>query len=37
MKIPTRPVLRYYVSRHDPRLRVLQKENGGRSDAATPA
>ena len=33
MKIPTQPVLRYYVSRSDPRLRVLQKENGGRSDA----
>jgi cellulose synthase/poly-beta-1,6-N-acetylglucosamine synthase-like glycosyltransferase len=33
MKIPTRPVLRYYVSRTDPRLRVVQKENGGRSDA----
>ena len=33
MKIPTRTVLRYYISRSDPRLRVLQKENGGRSDA----
>ena len=33
MKIPTQPVLRYYVSRSDHRLRVLQKENGGRSDA----
>src|SRR6478609_8900176 len=33
MKIPTRTVVRYYVSRSDPRLRVLQKENGGRSDA----
>ena len=33
MKIPTQPVLRYFVSRSDPRLRVLQKENGGRSDA----
>ena len=33
MKIPTRPVLRYFVSRSEPRLRVLQKENGGRSDA----
>ena len=33
MKIPTRPVLHYYVSRSEPRLRVLQKENGGRSDA----
>jgi cellulose synthase/poly-beta-1,6-N-acetylglucosamine synthase-like glycosyltransferase len=32
-KIPTRPVLRYFVSRSDHRLRVLQKENGGRSDA----
>ncbi len=33
MKIPTRTVLRYFVSRSEPRLRVLQKENGGRSDA----
>ena len=33
MTIPTQPVLRYFVSRTDPRLRVLQKENGGRSDA----
>ncbi len=33
MKIPTQPVLRYFISRSDPRLRVLQKENGGRSDA----
>src|SRR4029077_12134993 len=33
MKIPTRPVRRYLISRSDPRLRVLQKENGGRSDA----
>ena len=33
MKIPTRTVVGYYVSRSDPRLRVLQKENGGRSDA----
>ncbi len=33
MKIPTQPVLRYFVSRRDPRLRVLQKANGGRSDA----
>ena len=33
MKIPTQPVLRYFVSRREPRLRVLQKENGGRSDA----
>jgi cellulose synthase/poly-beta-1,6-N-acetylglucosamine synthase-like glycosyltransferase len=33
MRIPTRPVLHYYVSRSDPRLRVLQKVNGGRSDA----
>ena len=33
MKIPTRPVLRYYVSRSDSRLRVVEKENGGRSDA----
>ena len=28
MKIPTQPVLRYFVSRSEPRLRVLQKENG---------
>ena len=33
MKIPTQPVLGYYVSRSDHRLRVLRKENGGRSDA----
>ena len=33
MRIPTQPVLRYFISRSDPRLRVLQKENGGRSDA----
>ena len=33
MKIPTQPVLRYFVSRSEPRLRVLQKQNGGRSDA----
>jgi cellulose synthase/poly-beta-1,6-N-acetylglucosamine synthase-like glycosyltransferase len=33
MKIPTRTVLRYHVSRSDPRLRVVQKQNGGRSDA----
>jgi cellulose synthase/poly-beta-1,6-N-acetylglucosamine synthase-like glycosyltransferase len=33
MKIPTQPILRYFVSRSDPRLRVLQKANGGRSDA----
>src|SRR5580765_1172 len=33
MKIPTRTVGGYYVSRSDPRLRVLWKENGGRSDA----
>ena len=26
-------ILRYFISRSDPRLRVLQKENGGRSDA----
>src|SRR6478672_6737047 len=37
MKIPTQPVLRYFVSRSDPRLRVLQKENGGRSDAVNAA
>jgi cellulose synthase/poly-beta-1,6-N-acetylglucosamine synthase-like glycosyltransferase len=33
MRIETQPVRRYDVSRNDPRLRVLQKENGGRSDA----
>src|SRR3954471_5437155 len=33
MKIPTRAVLSSYVSRPDPRLRVVRKENGGRSDA----
>ena len=33
MKHATEPVLHYYVSRREPRLRVLQKENGGRSDA----
>src|SRR6476659_5671131 len=27
MKIPTRTVLRYFISRSDPRLRVLQKAN----------
>jgi cellulose synthase/poly-beta-1,6-N-acetylglucosamine synthase-like glycosyltransferase len=31
--IPTAPVTHTYVSRSDPRLRVVQKENGGRSDA----
>src|SRR3954452_10921368 len=33
VKIPTQTVVGYYVSRIDPRLRVLRKENGGRSDA----
>ena len=31
--IPTAPVTHLWVSRADPRLLVLQKENGGRSDA----
>jgi cellulose synthase/poly-beta-1,6-N-acetylglucosamine synthase-like glycosyltransferase len=33
MQIPTEPVEQIYVSRRDPRLRVLRKANGGRSDA----
>jgi cellulose synthase/poly-beta-1,6-N-acetylglucosamine synthase-like glycosyltransferase len=31
--LPTAPILAMYVSRSDPRLRVVRKENGGRSDA----
>jgi cellulose synthase/poly-beta-1,6-N-acetylglucosamine synthase-like glycosyltransferase len=31
--IPTAPITAIYVSRSDPRLRVVRKENGGRSDA----
>jgi cellulose synthase/poly-beta-1,6-N-acetylglucosamine synthase-like glycosyltransferase len=33
LAIPTRPIIAAYVSRKDPRLRVVRKENGGRSDA----
>jgi cellulose synthase/poly-beta-1,6-N-acetylglucosamine synthase-like glycosyltransferase len=33
MPIPTKPVTGLFVSRRDPRLLVLSKENGGRSDA----
>jgi cellulose synthase/poly-beta-1,6-N-acetylglucosamine synthase-like glycosyltransferase len=33
MSVPTAPINRSYVSRGDPRLRVIVKENGGRSDA----
>jgi cellulose synthase/poly-beta-1,6-N-acetylglucosamine synthase-like glycosyltransferase len=32
-EIPTATVEHIYVSRSDPRLRVVQKQNGGRSDA----
>ena len=32
-RIPTAPITHIYVSRRDPRLRVVCKENGGRSDA----
>jgi cellulose synthase/poly-beta-1,6-N-acetylglucosamine synthase-like glycosyltransferase len=32
-EIPTVPVEQIYVSRSDPRLRVVRKRNGGRSDA----
>jgi cellulose synthase/poly-beta-1,6-N-acetylglucosamine synthase-like glycosyltransferase len=32
-QIPTAPIAQIYVSRNDPRLRVVRKENGGRSDA----
>jgi len=31
--IPTAPIADAYISRSDPRLRVMRKENGGRSDA----
>src|SRR4051794_3154185 len=33
LTIPTAPITNIYVSRSDPRLRVVRKENGGRSDA----
>jgi cellulose synthase/poly-beta-1,6-N-acetylglucosamine synthase-like glycosyltransferase len=33
LAVPTAPITDIYVSRHDPRLRVVRKENGGRSDA----
>jgi cellulose synthase/poly-beta-1,6-N-acetylglucosamine synthase-like glycosyltransferase len=33
LPITTAPIERIYVSRTDPRLRVVRKENGGRSDA----
>jgi len=33
LAIPTAPIGHLYVSRSDPRLRVVRKENGGRSDA----
>jgi cellulose synthase/poly-beta-1,6-N-acetylglucosamine synthase-like glycosyltransferase len=33
LQIPTAPIERIYVSRIDPRLRVVRKANGGRSDA----
>ncbi len=33
LQIPTAPVEQIYVSRSDPRLRVVRKANGGRSDA----
>jgi cellulose synthase/poly-beta-1,6-N-acetylglucosamine synthase-like glycosyltransferase len=33
LQIPTAPITRVSVSRSDPRLRVVRKENGGRSDA----
>jgi cellulose synthase/poly-beta-1,6-N-acetylglucosamine synthase-like glycosyltransferase len=32
LQIPTAPITRISVSRTDPRLRVVRKENGGRSD-----
>jgi cellulose synthase/poly-beta-1,6-N-acetylglucosamine synthase-like glycosyltransferase len=35
LQIPTAPITRISVSRTDPRLRVVRKENGGRSDAIT--
>jgi cellulose synthase/poly-beta-1,6-N-acetylglucosamine synthase-like glycosyltransferase len=33
-QLPTAPVRQIFVSRADPRLRVVHKENGGRSDAS---
>jgi cellulose synthase/poly-beta-1,6-N-acetylglucosamine synthase-like glycosyltransferase len=33
LQIPTAPITQIYVSRSDPRLQVVRKENGGRSDA----
>ncbi len=33
MALPTAAIKHFYVSRRDPRLRVVVKENGGRSDA----
>jgi cellulose synthase/poly-beta-1,6-N-acetylglucosamine synthase-like glycosyltransferase len=33
LRVPTAPISQIYVSRIDPRLRVVRKENGGRSDA----
>jgi cellulose synthase/poly-beta-1,6-N-acetylglucosamine synthase-like glycosyltransferase len=33
LQIPSAPITQVYVSRRDPRLRVVRKENGGRSDA----
>ena len=33
LQIPTEPITAIFVSRTDPRLRVVRKENGGRSDA----
>jgi cellulose synthase/poly-beta-1,6-N-acetylglucosamine synthase-like glycosyltransferase len=33
LSIPTEPISRIHVSRSDPRLRVVEKANGGRSDA----
>jgi cellulose synthase/poly-beta-1,6-N-acetylglucosamine synthase-like glycosyltransferase len=33
LRTPTAPITNMYVSRVDPRLRLVRKENGGRSDA----
>ena len=33
LQLPTEPVEQLFVSRADPRLRVVRKRNGGRSDA----
>lgn len=33
LTIPTAPITGIYISRSDPRLRVIRKDNGGRSDA----